>query len=167
MQALIELDSDKNFLINLKRSNGMQLSTLKMPLGLFDQLMVKAEISNNRMIPTVFNIIEDEDDFYNTLALRNLDTIKTTLISNLDGIYFEIANEDLKAGIIYGPIRFKMFAKIMDINWPVEIDLPIYIEKQEELFDEKDAQQKFKKLTPDEQKKLLADLEEQEKLGEI
>lgn len=175
MEALIELDPESNFLINLKRftdTGFMSLSTFKIPMDALEQMIGQAMENNDRNIPTMYNSIQDENDFFDTLEIRGLNSnIKVSLISNLDGFYFEIGNDTLKAGIIYGPIRYKVLAKIIELDWPVEVYLPIYSENEEEedeeSFDEQKAKSEFKRMTPEQQRDLLKMLEEQEKRGEI
>lgn len=182
MEALIELDSEFNFEVELKRSTTdgiMILSKFKILLEDIQGMIDIAFQNNTRFIPVSFNLAEDEDDFFSTLESRGLNkNIQVKLISNLDGFYFEIGNETLKASVVYGPIRFKMIEKIIDLSWPVEVYLPIYSEEDEEEEGEKepiidsnenDAElmTNFKKMTPEEQNNLMKLLEEQEKRGEI
>jgi hypothetical protein len=170
MDATIELDKENNFVIQLSRINDqglpMMLSAFAVPLNALQDMIDSAAIKKNKFIPTIFNSVDDEEDFFQTLNSRGLNgSIKVALISNLDGFWFEIGNETLKAGLVYGPIRFKTISKIIELDWPIEVYLPIY--KEENESDEKELVSQFKKMTKKEQENLMRSLEEQEKRGEI
>jgi hypothetical protein len=178
MEALINI-KDPNFEIILSRQANsdtkMMLSTIAIPLEDIYQMIQQALIEKSKMIPVRFNEALDEDDFFNTLELRKLnDKISIALITNKEGLYFELGNEVLNSGIVYGPIRFKTILKIIDFNWPVEVYLPISCrENNEEALEEddplneKELRNNFKKLSREDQEQLMKTLEEQEKRGEI
>jgi len=177
MEALITLQ-DPNFEIILSRqidsNSKMTLSTIRIPIEDIHRMIDTALIDKNKLIPVRFNEATNEDDFYNTLELRKLNNkISVALLTNKEGFYFELGSEVLKSGIVYGPIRFKTILKIMDLNWPIEVYLPISCQEEEseenngDPLNEKELRSSFKKLSREEQEQLMKTLEEQEKRGEI
>lgn len=181
MEALIELMPDETLNVILKRFNDqglpMILSAVNIPVNNMQEMILYAIKQKSELIPVTFNQAEDEDDFFSTLAARGLDkNLKVTLITNIDGFYFEIGSEVLKARVTYGPIRFKTIDKIIELDWPVEVYLPFYTESSTEDEDaeieyikdnEEDLKSKFKNMSREEQEALMKSLEEQEKRGEI
>jgi predicted transcriptional regulator len=181
MEALIELMSDETLNVILKRFNDqglpMILSAVRVPVNDILEMGIYAREQKNELIPVTFNQAEDEDDFWSTLEARGLNSnLKVTLITNIEGYYFELGNEVLKAGVTYGPIRFETLDKIIDLDWPVEVYLPFYSESSLEdedveieyiKDDEEELRGKFKSMSREEQEELMKSLEEQEKRGEI
>ena len=178
MEALIELMPDEVLNIILKRFNDqglpMILSAVRVPVNDILEMGIYAREQKNELIPVTFNQAEDEDDFWGTLEARGLNNnIKVTLITNIEGYYFELGSEVLKAGVTYGPIRFEALDKIIELDWPVEVYLPFessaegedveieYVENEEDLCG------KFKSMSREEQNALMKSLEEQERKGKI